>query len=107
MPPAKHWVYVLRLAPRLHDPAAWTDADRQSVAAHFERLQAATAQGQVILAGRTDEPLDTAFGLVVFQAADDAAAQAFMAADTTVRDGVMTAQLHPYALALLRGGGGG
>lgn len=99
----KQYLYVLRLAPRLHDESAWTDADRASVGVHFQRLKAATEAGTVILAGRTAEPLDRTFGLVVFEAPDDDAARAFMDADPTVASGVMTATLHPYAVALLRG----
>jgi len=78
-PQPKQFVYVLKLVPRLHDDAAWTDADKQAVGAHFARLQAATKTGQVILAART-----------------------FMAGDPAVTAGVMTATVHPYAVALLR-----
>lgn len=98
----KQYLYILKLVPRLHDPKAWTERDNASVAKHFERLQDATKQGKVILAGRTDEPLDKTFGLVVFEAASDEAAIDFMQTDPTVTAGVMTAALHPYSLALLR-----
>jgi len=96
------FVYVLKLVPRLHDDAAWTDADKQAVGAHFARLQAATKSGQVILAGRTLEPGEKTFGLVVFEASDLAAARTFTEADPAVVAGVMTATVHPYAVALLR-----
>ena len=98
----KQFIYVLRLVPRLHDPKAWTDRDNASVAAHFKRLQEATAQRKVILAGRTDEPPSVTFGLVIFEARDQTEAKAFMEADPTVIDGVMVAQLHPYSVALMR-----
>lgn len=98
----RQYIYMLHLAPRLRVEAAWTDADRAAVAAHFDRLKRATEEGSVILAGRTREPLEATFGLVVFEAADDAAARAFMDGDPAVTSGVMTAELHPYAVALLR-----
>ena len=98
----KQYVYVLRLAPRLHDQKAWTAADNAAVGEHFARLQKATAAGQVILAGRTDEALDKTFGLVVFEATSAEAAAAFMRDDPAVVAGVMSATLHPYAVALLR-----
>lgn len=98
----KQYVYVLRLVPRVHDAAAWTAADKAAVSQHFERLQQATAAGQVILAGRTTEPGDKTFGLVIFEAMDDAAAQHFMESDPSVVAGVMTATLHPYTVALQR-----
>lgn len=98
----QHFLYVLRLAPRLHDEAGWSDADHAAVGAHFARLKKATEAGQVILAGRTDEPFASTFGLVIFEASNAEDARAFMEADPTVAAGVMTAELHPYALALLR-----
>lgn len=98
----KSFIYVLRLVPRLHDPQAWTEQDNASVAEHFKRLHQATLERKVVLAGRTEEPLDVTFGIVVFEAESAAEAMAFMMADPTVRDGVMVADLHPYSLALLR-----
>jgi len=39
---------------------------------------------------------------VIFEAADEGEAQRFMASDPAVVAGVMTATLHPYAIALQR-----
>ena len=96
------FVYVLRVVPRLHDPKAWTEQDNAVVAKHFERLAKATEAGQVILAGRSAEALDKTFGIVVFEAENDAAAREFMLADPVVAGGLLTATLHPYAVALMR-----
>jgi uncharacterized protein YciI len=101
-PKPRQWLYVLRLVPRLHADTAWTDADKAAVGRHFTRLQAATQQGRVILAGRTAEPGEKTFGLVVFEAPDEASARTFMAEDPAVVAGVMTAELHPYQVALRR-----
>ena len=98
----RQFVYVLRLVPRLHDDSAWTDADKAAVRRHFTRLQAATTDGKVILAGRTLEPGDRTFGLVIFEADDEPAARAFMESDPSVVEKIMTAELHPYAVALQR-----
>jgi uncharacterized protein len=98
----RQYVYVLRLVPRLHDDAAWTETDKAAVSQHFRRLQQATAEGRVILAGRTTEAGDKTFGLVIFEATDDDAAQQFMQSDPAVVAGVMGATLHPYAVALQR-----
>jgi uncharacterized protein YciI len=101
VPPApKYFLIVLKLVPRLHDEKAWTDADRASVGAHFNRLKAGVAAGQVLLAGRTEEPLDRTFGLIVFTAANEAAAREYMNGDPCVVAGTMTGELHPYGLAL-------
>ena len=102
----KQFLYVLQLVPRLHAESAWTDADNKAVDDHFARLQQATQAGTVILAGRTAEPLDKTFGLVVFEAKDEAEARRFMDSDPAVVAGVMTATLHPYSVALLRKSGG-
>lgn len=96
------FLYVLRLAPNLQQDSAWTDRERGPVGAHFQYLKAATEAGQVLLAGRTNEPLDKTFGLVIFEADDEAAARRFMEGDPAVKAGVMLATLHPYAVALKR-----
>lgn len=101
-PKAQQFLYVLKVVPSLHDQAKWTDRENAIVGRHFARLKSATDAGSVIFAGRTNEPLDATFGLVVFEAADAAAAKAFMDADPAVAEGVMTATLHPYVLALRR-----
>lgn len=95
------YLIVLRLVPRLHDASAWTPEDHQAVADHFTRLEAAVEAGTVVLAGRTSEPFSKTFGLVIFEAPDQEAAERFMNDDPTVSRGVMTAQLHPYAIALM------
>jgi uncharacterized protein YciI len=98
----QQYLYVLRLVPRLHDDDAWTEPDNAAVAKHFQHLQAAAAAGRVILAGRTTESGDQTMGLVIFEAANDAEARSFMESDPSVAAGVMTATLHPYAVALQR-----
>ena len=96
------FVAVLRLVPRLHAEAAWTPADQEAVSRHFQRLVEGSAAGSVLLAGRTQEPLDRTFGLIVFEAADEAAARAWAEADPAVAGGVMTVTVHPYAVAVAR-----
>jgi uncharacterized protein len=101
-PKPQQFVYVLKVASALHDQAKWTPKDNEAVSKHFARLSEATKRGRVIFAGRTSEPLDKTFGLVVFEADDEAAAKQFMDGDPAVIAGVMTATLHPYRLALQR-----
>lgn len=98
----KQFVYLLQLAPRFHEEASWTDTENAVATAHFEYLAGAAKSGQVILAGRTMEPLDETFGLVIFEAESEAAAIEFMRSDPAVKAGLMTATLHPYAVALQR-----
>ncbi len=101
-PKPTQWVYMLKVSAHLHDEAKWSNQDKAATGAHFARLQKAAAEGKVILAGRSTESLDKTFGLVVFEAENEAAAKAFMEGDPAVKAGVMTATLHPYAVALQR-----
>jgi uncharacterized protein YciI len=98
-PSPKQFIYVLRLVPRLHDDNAWTEADQAVIKAHVAHLKTATDRGKLMLAGRTLEPGDKTFGLVVFTASDEADARAFMNADPAVTGGIMTAELHLYHVA--------
>ncbi len=98
----KHFIYVLHLVPRLHDDKAWTPEDKAAVDRHLANFKAAVQSGQLILAGRTRESGDKTFGIAIFEAADEAAAQKFMETDPAVVAGVMTAELHPFAVVLAR-----
>jgi uncharacterized protein YciI len=95
----KEFIYVQKLVPRLHDGEKFTKEDNGALEQHFVRFSEAAKSGQLILAGRTKEPNDKTFGIAVFKASDEAAARAFMRADPTVSAGLMTAELHPFAVA--------
>jgi uncharacterized protein len=98
----KQFIYVLHLVPRLYDDKAWTTADTAAVDRHLANFKAAVQSGQLILAGRTRESGDKTFGIAIFEAADEAAAQKFMETDPAVAAGVMTAELHPFSVVLQR-----
>ena len=98
----KQFIYVLHLVPRLHDDKAWTEQDKAAVERHFNRLKDATKTGQVFLAGRTSESGDKTFGIVIFEAANEEAARVFVNGDPAVIAGIMTAELHPFGIALQR-----
>src|SRR3954453_23782151 len=98
----KQFIYVLRLVPRLYSDSAWTKEDNMALSRHFTRFQHAIQTGELILAGRTKEPGDKTFGIAIFEAKDEAAARAFMESDPAVVAGLMTAELHPFSVALER-----
>lgn len=106
-PARQQYVYVLQVATPFQSESAWTDAENAVISRHFERLAQAAESGQLILAGRTLEPLSATFGLVIFEAESEAAARTFMQSDPAVEAGLMTATLHPYAVALQRKQGEG
>ena len=98
----KEFIYVLRLVPRLYDDTKWTKEDNAALGRHFIRFQEAVKSGQLILAGRTKEAGDKTFGIAIFRASDEAAARKFMESDPAVVAKLMTAELHPFFVALQR-----
>ena len=98
----KQFIYVLRLVPRLYSDAAWTKEDNAAIERHLNRFKQAIETGKLILAGRTPEPGDKTFGIAIFEAKDEMAAKKFMDEDPAVVAGLMTAELHPFAVALER-----
>ena len=98
----KQFIYVLRPVPRLYDDKNWTKEDEMALSRHFTRFKHAIETGELILAGRTSEPGDKTFGIAIFEAKDEAAARKFMESDPAVVAGLMTAELHPFAVALER-----
>lgn len=96
------WLY--RIVPtRPGMPAEATADEARLVADHFAYLVSLRDQGVLILAGRTQE-IDGTFGIVIFEADDEPAALAVVAADPAVAGGVFAASLHPYAVAVARAG---
>jgi len=64
---------------------------------HFSYLRNAADKGIVLLAGPCT---DDTFGLVVFRAENDDAANAFMFNDPSVKKNVMLAELHPIHVSI-------
>ncbi len=96
------YVYVLRLIERLWSVEAWTEKDSAIVDEHFAYLKRLLAEGRLILAGKSAGNDENTFGLVIFEAKDEAEAQSIMAKDPTVIQGIMTATLSAYHVAFLR-----
>ena len=95
------FAYVVRPA---FDGAFMSSAgerERAVVDEHWEFLNDLDRQGRLVYAGRC---YDGPFGIVVFEAEDAADAEAVVASDPSVRDGVQSAELHPFKTGLLRGG---
>ena len=96
------WIY--RIVPtRPEMVAAPTDGEAETVVAHFRYLVDLRDRGILILAGRTQESVDT-WGITIFEADDEGAARAIVDADPAVSAGVFAATLHPYAVAVARDG---
>ena len=70
------------------------------VSDHFHYLKELTAQGIVLLAGRTLTTDESSHGLVIFVANSDDAAKTIMEGDLAVIAGVFQAELFPFGIAL-------
>ena len=91
------YLYLIRLREQrtLIDP---TEDEQEILADHFDYLKSAAGQGKVLLAGPCT---DAAFGITIFTATSTEEANTFMNNDPAVKEGIMTAELHPFRISLL------
>jgi len=99
----EYFIYQLKLAPRYRKEANWTEQARQIISTHFNYLKENCDAGNVLLAGRTNLSIEDEnnAGLCIFKVESADAARSFMDNDPAVKNGVMTAQLFPFSLAML------
>jgi uncharacterized protein YciI len=77
-----------------------TEAEQETIGRHFAYLQELLAEGRIVFVGRRE---DGAYGIAVLEAGSIDGAQALFDADPCVREGVMSVEVHPFRVALLRG----
>lgn len=94
------WIYFIH-PPRDNFADTMTDEEEDVWSEHFERLKRLVAEGVVVMAGPTLGSKNT--GLVVFEADDEAGAQAIVDADPVVAGGWARAELREFRVSLLRG----
>jgi uncharacterized protein YciI len=68
---------------------------------HWARAKQEFAEGRIVVMGPTLGVHNT--GICIFEAPDEASAQAFMAADPAIAEGFATGELRPFRVSLLRG----
>ncbi|MCH4886143.1 hypothetical protein EZV73_01120 [Acidaminobacter sp. JC074] len=95
-----HYIYKLQLIDRLVGGQDWTEEDEKIVERHFHKLQDLKKEGILILAGRTTHDGPDTFGIVILNA-DEVKAREIMLNDPAVKEGIMTAELYPYRVALI------
>jgi uncharacterized protein YciI len=98
------WLYLLH--PPRADFIATITPDEAAIMAgeHSAYLERLLEQGTLILAGPTwGQPLND--GVAIFDAPDEAAARAVMAADPAITSGLMTGELRQMRVSYLRGRG--
>ena len=77
-----------------------TDSEQAVVAEHFAYLQNLSAQGVIILVGRTLTTDENTMGLTIFRAESEEAARQIVNSDPAVKKGLMTATLYPFKVIL-------
>jgi len=90
------YVYVLKLKKVYYTDDAWTDEVNQIIEAHFIRLKNDFETGKVIHVGRTENPKDDGFGLVIYHADHDHEAKTYMENDPAIIHGIMTGTYQKY-----------
>jgi uncharacterized protein YciI len=97
MSDASTFAYVLRLI-RRESFGNLSSQEEKIVDEHFEYLKKKLNEGKLILAGPC---LDGEFGIAIFRAASKKEAESFVKNDPAIKDGVMTAELHPFRVSLI------
>ncbi|HHY82773.1 MAG TPA: hypothetical protein GX505_08865 [Clostridiales bacterium] len=96
------FIYVLRPIPRLLKEENWTEQEEKIIDKHFAYLQNLLAEGKLILAGKTCGLDEKTFGVVIIEADSIEEAYQMMNNDPGVSDGIMTAELFTYNVAIMR-----
>jgi uncharacterized protein YciI len=94
----KLYIYDLALKPDYHDVSTWDDKVQEIFAQHGEFLNRAVQHGRVMFVGRTDTAPKDNYGLVVFEADNQADAEEFMNQDPAIARGVMMGRAFPFKI---------
>ena len=78
-----------------------TEREDELTMEHFNYLKHLAAEGTLVIAGRTQTTDYSSFGLIIFRAADEAAARGIVANDPAVKAGMFRAELYPYRIAVV------
>ena len=93
------WIYFLH-APRERFAETITDEEQAIMGRHADYLFALLEEGKLLLAGPTLGPVNT--GIAIFEAPDEAAAQAILDADPSIVEGLMRGELRPFRASFVR-----
>jgi uncharacterized protein YciI len=100
-----HFIYVLKLKELYTNPNAWTEETNKVLEMHWSYLVDLHKKGIMDAVGRTNYEVDNPemFGIAVFHAPNEQDARKIMNNDPCVKYEVMSATLHPFNLALIKG----
>lgn len=98
----QQFIYKLKLIDRWTTEKNWTEKENDTVARHFRYLTKLLDDKILIFAGKTKGLDSSTFGIVIFQAETDDEAKSIMNRDPAVKEGIMTADLSPFQVALMQ-----
>ncbi|WP_113929073.1 YciI family protein [Bacillus sp. P14.5] len=98
----QQFVYKLRLVDKWTVDENWTDKENETVARHFRYLSRLLDEKALVMAGKTKGLEPSTFGIVIFEAETEEEAQSIMNQDPAVKEGIMTAELFPFQVALMQ-----
>jgi len=84
------------------NPKLWTAEDHESFNLHWNRLERATKDGVVLVAGRAQDEDGTGPAVVIFEADSEEDTQRFFEAEPFIARGFATGKLHSFATVLAR-----
>jgi uncharacterized protein YciI len=91
--------YIYLIHPFRHELAFHPTPEEEAILDdHLAYLQQAAVQGNLVLAGPS---LDGIFGVVIFRAENEPAAEQLMFNDPAVKGGLMVAELHPFRVSVV------
>lgn len=103
MSEVKEWLYVLKVTRLGMLTEGATEEEDRVVSEHYNHLKNLLEEDIVLLMGRTTNNDEDTIGLVIFKAESEAEAKRIMGSDPAIREGVMSAMLYPYRIALMAG----
>jgi uncharacterized protein YciI len=99
----QEWLYILKVTRLEMLTEKSIEEEDRIVGEHFEHLKRLKEEGITILMGRTTDDDETTMGLVVFRDENEAEARRILESDPAIRNGVMSATLYPYRIAIMEG----
>ena len=96
-------LYLYKIEPKRPEmlTVGMTPEEEAIMGEHFLYLKEQTLNGTIFLAGPSFRGDGSGFGITIFEAADDAAAEAFMNGDPAVHKGILNAEWLHFRLSLL------
>ncbi len=97
-----NFIYLLKLTEHFAVASNWNDNTMKALSQHANYLEDLAGDGMVYLAGRTQyEPgHEDLVGITMLSVEDEKEAQHILDNDPAIINKVMSATLHPYAIAI-------